>query len=312
MHCTTTSFYGQRCPNEVLIGFPVRLVLIVLVGVVIATSGCSSALQLSSVWRGREILVDGSDADWQGTTAYIKGSNVSLGIRNDSEYLYTCVIAMDRQTKMQMMASGFTVWFDPEGGKNKAFGIHFPLGLQGQPPPVPRQDRNNPEDRTDPEEALKSMEQTQRELEIIGPGEKDRERVLLVQVQGIEAKLGNNHQGFLVYELKVPLRRSANHPYAIGIGNNEAIGIGFETTEPNLEKMKEQMGGAPGGGGMPPGGGGMSGPPGGGGMPPGGGGMGGPPGGGHPGMGPLGGEQVQSLKLWTRTVLATEIASAAK
>jgi hypothetical protein len=40
--------------------------------------------------------------------------------------------------------------------------------------------------------------------------------------------------------------------------------------------------------------------------------MGGPPSGGRPGMGPLGGEQAQSLKLWTRVVLATDISSTAK
>jgi hypothetical protein len=212
---------------------------------------------------------------------------------------------MDRQMQMQMMASGFTVWFDPEGGKNKAFGIHFPLGTRGQPPPTGIEGGDN---RQDPQ---RLMEQTQRELEILGPGKEDRERIPLMQVQGINVKIGND-QGFLVYELRVPLRKSADHPYAIGIGNNKAIGIGFETTEPNLEKMKEQMGGSPGGGGMPPGGGGIGGPPGGGGMPPGGGGMGGPPGGGRPGMGPLGGEQAQSLKLWTRVVLATDISSTAK
>jgi hypothetical protein len=119
MLCTTTSFRGRHCPNEVLTGFSVRLVLIGIIGVTLATSGCSSALELSSVWRDREIRVDGSDAEWQGATAYIKGTNVSLGIRNDSEYLYTCVIAMDRQVKMQMMASGFTVWFDPAGERAK-------------------------------------------------------------------------------------------------------------------------------------------------------------------------------------------------
>jgi hypothetical protein len=312
MQSTITAFYRRRQANEFLIGLPVGFVLIVLIGVVIAASGCSSALELSSVWRDREIVADGSDAEWQGTTAYIKKSNVSLGIRNDSEYVYTCVIAMDRQSQMQMMALGFTVWFDPEGGKNKVFGVHFPLGLRGQQPSVIPQDRRNPESREDPEETLKLMEQSQRELEIIGPGEEDRERVLLMQLQGIKAKLGSNQQGFLVYELRVPLRKSSEHSYAIGIGNNKEIGIGFETTELNLEKMSEQMGGPPGGGGMRPGGGGMSGPPGGGGMPPGGGGMGRPPGGGRPGTGPPGGEQAQPLKLWIRAVLAKGVSPAPK
>lgn len=290
--------FACRYRNDYGVGLPTCILLVILVCLVLAMCGCSSAIQLSSAWRDREIVIDGSDSDWQGATAYVKGSNLALGIRNDNDYLYACIIMMDRQMQMQMMALGFTVWFDPEGGKDKAFGIHFPLGMQGQQPTLAREGRGNP--LGDPEEAQKLMEQSQRELEIMGPAEKDRERVLLMQAQGIKAKLGNNRQGFLVYELKVPLRRSADHPYAIGIGDNGTIGVGFETTEINLEKMREQMGG-------------MGGPPGGGGgMPPGGEGMGGPPGGGRPGMGPPGGEQPQALKLWIRSQLATDKSSTAK
>jgi hypothetical protein len=271
-------------------------------------------MQLSSGWRDREIVVDGSNSDWQDATAYIKGSNLALGIRNDNDYLYACVIMMDRQMQMQMMATGFTVWFDPEGGKDKTFGIHFPLGMQGQQPPTAPGGRGNPSG--NPEEVQKLLEQTQRELEIMGPDKKDRERMVLMQAQGIAVKIGSV-QGFLVYELKVPLRKSADHPYAIGISDNGTIGVGFETTELDLKKMREQMGGmggpSGGSGGMPPEGGGMGGPPrGGGGMPPGGGGMGGPPGGGRPGMGSPGGEHPQGLKLWTRVQLAPGNTSTAK
>ena len=314
MNRRITSGFAHQYRDDNGAGLSICILLVFLVCLASAMCGCGGAMQLSSVWRDREIVVDGSDSDWRGATAYVKGSNLALGIRNDNDYLYACVIMMDRQMQMQMMATGFTVWFDPEGGKEKTFGIHFPLGMQGQQPPTAPGGRGNPSG--NPEEVQKLLEQTQRELEIMGPSKKDRERMLLMQAQGISVKIGST-QGFLVYELKVPLRKSTEHPYAIGVDSGHAVGVGFETTEINLEKMREQMDGMAGppggGGGMPPGGGGMGGPPGGGGgMPPGGGGMGGPPGGGRPGMGSPGGEQPQGLKLWTRVQLAPSNSSTAK
>jgi hypothetical protein len=301
MNRRITSGFAYQYRDDYGAGLSICILLVFLVCLASAMCGCSGAMQLSSAWRDREIVVDGSDSDWRGATAYIKGSNLSLGIRNDNDYLYACVIIMDRQMQMQMMALGFTVWFDPEGGKDKVFGIHFPLGMEGPRPATALEGRDNAE------EFQKITEQSQRELEIMGPGKKDRQRMLLMQVQGINVQIGSV-QGFLVYELKVPLRKSADHPYAIGIDSVQAIGVGFETTELNLERMKEQLGGMPeggGNGGPPMGGGGM--PPGGGGRP----GGGGPPGGG-PGMGPPGGERSASLKLWTRVQLAPSNTSAAK
>jgi hypothetical protein len=130
----------------------------------------------------------------------------------------------------------------------------------------------------------------------------------------------------LVYELIVPLKESAETPYA-ALSTAGIIGLGFETGNFNTPRPKRskirgisgmggQIGamdsGRSGGGGMgggPPGGGGMGGggaPPDGGGI--GGGGMGGSPPGGGMGGGPPGG-QPQSFIIWTRITLATEPAS---
>jgi len=293
MDYRVTSAVVGRYRDSCLAGLSTCILSSFLICLGLATCGCSSAIELSSAWTDRQVIVDGSDAEWQDAMTYVKGSNLALGVRNDRDHLYVCLVMMDRQMQMQMMALGFTVWFDPEGETNRVFGIHYPLGMEGQQPPSALEGRG------DPEEAQKLMEGSQRELEIIGPGEKEHERMLLMQAQGIKVKLGN-HQGFLVYELSVPLRRSVDHPYAIGVDTNRTVGIGFETTEPNFDKMKGQFGGA--------GGGGMGGPPrGSGGMPPGG---GGPPG--PPGMGPPGGEQARPLKLWTQVHLALGNTSTAK
>ncbi|MFA5062587.1 MAG: hypothetical protein WC578_00745 [Candidatus Omnitrophota bacterium] len=72
---------------------------------------------------------------------------------------------------------------------------------------------------------------------------------------GIEAKVGREN-GYFVYELKVPLVKSALHPYAIGLRPDRIIGLGLE--------IAGSVGGP--GGGMPSGNGGDEGdrmPPGG-------------------------------------------------
>ena len=97
------------------------------------------------------------------------------------------------------------------------------------------------------------------EMEILGPGKDERVRMVLAQAKGIEVKTAYS-EGRLVYELKAPLARNAELPYAIGSRPGGTIGIGFETPEPDRERIREMMGQRPGGmGRFPPSGGGMGG-----------------------------------------------------
>ena len=102
----------------------------------------------------------------------------------------------------------------------------------------------------------------------------------------------------LQYELKVPLARSADHPYAIDTAPGKAIGVGLETGKMQLRSLGNDRGGGFGGGG---GGGGMPG----GGRGRGGGGMGG--GGGRGGRGGDPQQAVQPpkpLKSWATVAIA--------
>lgn len=200
-------------------------------------SGCSSTVELASAWKAGEINIDGRDDDWSNATTYVKNSAVSIGARNDNEYLYLCLIATP-QTQRQIFMLGLTVWFDAEGSQNKTFGIHFPLGMQGGGRRLMSRDTNE-----NPEDLRAQMEQARRELEIIGPGKDERQRLLLMQTQDLSLQFGNS-QGSMVYELKVPLRRSAKHPYAIGVENGQFVGVGFEVSEMRGERL---AGGPPAG-----------------------------------------------------------------
>jgi hypothetical protein len=56
----------------------------------------------------------------------------------------------------------------------------------------------------------------------------------------------------MVYELRVPLRESAQHQFAIGATESKNIGIGFMTGELEMPAMPGDRGFGPPAGGMPP------------------------------------------------------------
>jgi hypothetical protein len=125
---------------------------------------------------------------------------------------------------MQMLAIGLTVWIDPEGGKNKTFGIHYPIG--GQVSGRRFLARENPDD------FRSLLESIPYEFEVINAETDDRQRVLFIDAKDIRAHFGYA-QGTLVYELKLPLRKTSEHPIAITTGAVNKLGIGFETSEPS-------------------------------------------------------------------------------
>jgi hypothetical protein len=96
-----------------------------------------------------------------------------------------------------------------------------------------------------------------KEIEVLGPEKNDRNRISRANNFGIEATLEDT-LGVMSYELKIPLKSTNEHPYAISQGIGSTISVGLEGGKFNREMMGERMrmrGGMPGGeGGVPPGG----------------------------------------------------------
>lgn len=254
--------------------------------VVLLLGGCGGTQALQSEALDRDITVDGVSQDWQGALTPIEKKNLSLGLLNDGEYLYVALVSRDRQLISQMMSLGFTVWFDAKGGKERTFGIRFPLGLMASGAGFSPRAREQ-----DPEVRRQRFEESLMNMEIFDTEERST-RYMVNTVQGIKVN-ARMDAGTLVYELQVPLRKSEAHAFAIGAEPGDIIGVGLETPEIDREGMRQQMGGRGGGGrgGRGGGGGGR-------------GGMGGA-GGGRGGQG--GGQQQRPdpLKLWTTVTLAT-------
>jgi hypothetical protein len=200
-------------------------------------NGCSGGLKITSDWQQGEMIIDGSDSEWQNDLYYDKESDMAYSVRNDDRYVYVFLKVQNRSTQMQILRQGLTVWFDREDGKHQVFGIHYPMSHQGPPAGF------SPD--SSEEKFLTFPEQTFPELEIIGPKKEDIQRFSPLEVPGIQVKLGRTRET-LVYELRVPLKKASGYPFAIEPISAHRIGIEFETGEfrdgQNKSRMNEGRG----------------------------------------------------------------------
>ena len=218
-----------------------RLMWGVTATLLMASAGAAAAnrQRIDSHWRDREIAIDGDSGDWAGPLAAIDPQHpITAAVANDGQSLYLVLSTSDPAVRRQVMRQGLIVWFDPAGGDNKHFGITFPVGLAltlagrgGRGRPGPDQpDQTEPPNR----------------LEVYGPEKGDAHSFVLEAAPAIAVKVGQI-EGYIVYELKVPLARTSAAPYAIDAKPGSLIGLGLET--PKLERP-QGMGGFGGPGGM--------------------------------------------------------------
>ncbi len=228
-------------------------------------SGCERP-NFSSTWSDHAIVINGKYTDFGNATAYYdEKDKVTLSLYNDKDFLYICLISRNYKIESQLMESGFVAWFDPHGGKKKAMGIRFPLGMKAMGMSLvegerSRKDWETKEDETGAEEEkdravarrrqrdfdrrLEAVEGLQEEMEIItGPDKAGHIKLSLDDAarQGIEAKIGRQN-GYFVYELKVPLIKGSQHQYAIGAKRGRLIGLGMEIAGPDIDIPDKGLG----------------------------------------------------------------------
>jgi hypothetical protein len=198
--------------------------------------------------RDGAIAVDGKFDDWYGQLQPFGADPVAIQFLNDGDFLYVRLTASDAATRMQIRRLGLTVWFDPSGGTKKKFGIKYPVvepgGGRGRRGDGPPDDAVTAGDRVD----------------IIGPGKDDARSLTRDHLAGVEVAI-RAEEGTLHYELKVPLARTADRPYAIDTAPGRTIGVGLETGKMQQRSFGTERGGGFGGGGrgMPGGGAGRAG-----------------------------------------------------
>jgi hypothetical protein len=203
--------------------------------------------EYSSRWLDRVIAIDGSDKDWQGATVYVEKANVSVGMFNDSESMTLCLVTTDRRIGGRIMRGGMRLWFDPNGGQKKTFGIHFPVGIPGSDPGPGGSEGESPG--LGDESPNPFFLDPQTDMEFLGPGKGEIERIPVQEARGIQVKAAVD-SGRFVYELKVPLIISESTPHAVGIQSKKQVAIGFEIEDFSPAGKRGRMGERMGSGGM--------------------------------------------------------------
>ena len=219
--------------------FFIMIVILLISATAFFTAGCGDP-ELKSKWLDREIIIDGLDDEWGHFIQYYhKKKRIILCFFNDNRFLYIKISSPDRMTMHQIIGPGMTVWFDPNCGKKKRFGIHFPCKMKNDAINMIRSG-NTTGRRKNPDQLMKFAEEINNRLEIISPEKSGVVKLTTTEAEayGIEVKIGvTNAQ--LIYELKVPLNKSELTPYAISENSTGTIGIGFETGKMEAPKFRE-------------------------------------------------------------------------
>ena len=202
----------------------VGLDLVILIAglfMAVLVQGCGSSTELSSSWTGTPVAVGDSTPRWYGALAELKDTHVSLGVENDTGYVYLCLEAPAEQFRRQMMAPGLTVWFESDNGQK--MGIHYPMGFAAE-----RNLSGPGEGNYESGQRGQMGQQSLGEMEIIGPGKYDRNVLSTLELRDVKVKIGNVGSQ-TVYELKVPLHASADHPYAVGVNPGSTLKLEIES-----------------------------------------------------------------------------------
>src|SRR4051812_12243731 len=276
-----------------------RLVLSAVVAVLIAPVAVMLASKrqvIDSHWRDRAVTIDGDNGEWPGPLLPlgVESHPLLTAVMNDGQSLYVVLSTNDATVRRQIFRQGLIVWFDPSGGDKKHFGLKYPVGIpldEGGARGGYRRGGyggGHPSNSAtgDPAQSTPRDPEPIDRLEVYGPQKDDAHSFVTAMAPGIAVRTGSV-EGYAVYELKVPLAKTADAPYAIEAKPGALIGFGVET--PKVEQPSHE-----GRGGMGGFGGGMGGGRGGG--------MGGHGGGRGGERG--GAEQVKPLKVWAAIQLA--------
>jgi hypothetical protein len=211
--------------------------------------------EIDSAWRVQKVTMDGVDDDWEDTPFhYDDESRLRINVTNDESYLYLLIAAPGRGFGHHILNRGLTIWFDPTGGSSHTFGIQTTgndlqagrspekyLSDSGRPPIQPESGRSSEggnDSRPGPDAATYRLLP---DVNILGAENQlvDYCRMKDVSKWHMEAMLGTP-QGRVVFELRVPLKKTADTPYAISAdGASKIISIGIVAENLEMDALKD-------------------------------------------------------------------------
>lgn len=195
---------------------------------------------MDSRWCDRTVTIDGIDsgAEWESARYFFDDEQVTVGLLNTESMLYVRVSTRDPRIQRELLAYGFTLWFSENGDKNKALGIRYPLGSQGDSTLTFGNAPMKQGPASSHAETL--IASIPHEIELFGPDKGQPSTVSSVEAAkyGIVCQIGNTKDNF-VYELQYPLQRTEACPYGISVNQIRNLVIYFETGKMIPVKTKQ-------------------------------------------------------------------------
>lgn len=183
----------------------------------VALNSCVSSVELTSTPPPGTITIDGNSADWKASLTVLEDEHINVGVHDDGRRLSCCLTTEDRSLQAQILSGGFTVWFDPNGGRNEQLGLRFPL----RQPDLPKLRGD-----TKLADFVSAIGPRLQAAELIGPTKDNRRRFPVLQIPGAKIRIGVSGET-LVYEFQVSLEPVTGSPLDLHTTPNGVIGIGF-------------------------------------------------------------------------------------
>lgn len=187
---------------------------------------------LTARWRDAAVMVDGSAEEWPGLERV--GTGPVVGVQNDGTTLYLAVASNDETVRLQL-ATGLIVWLDNTAKKAQTFGVRVE-GLTRRPLPGANPDPSAA-DVLNQDRALNRLD----EFDLLGPARNQRR--LIDEPAAVNVALASGvENGMIVYEIALPLEKTAATPHAVGAKPGATLSLGIETpTDPRGPRQRSRL-----------------------------------------------------------------------
>jgi hypothetical protein len=202
----------------------------------ILISGCGNQ-EINSQWSKGDIKIDGNQENWGNTLNYLKDDKIGIGVKNDSDNVYICLVTSDRGHIMHALRNGFTIWIDPQND-NRTYGIKFPIGMSNDMMFNYQENQNQNGSYQDMGSMMKKYESSMNEFELVNQNGELLSGIPIKNDYGIELKI-NLTRDQLVYELKIPLNHSVNKGFFVNTAPGSLIRLGFEEGKIDRSQMQK-------------------------------------------------------------------------
>jgi hypothetical protein len=213
--------------------------------ILILLAGCSDQ-PIQSNWARRSPTIDGSLNEWSSASLVVfEDLQVSLGVGNDSSFLYLAGRIANAPLQQMVELSGVVIWLDPDGKHQKDLEVHFPASRAA------RANLNRGEfwdslTEDQKAKARKEVEEMRRGVLVIDKRSVDSRIYKPGDVEGFAGVIAES-LGLVSFEARIPLQIGKHFPRFSGIdlGKRLAIGVSLGGSTGNQSRSVDFDGAPP-------------------------------------------------------------------